>query len=326
MALIRDKLKVIQLKGESASVAQEAVTAVTHGANILMIDTGVLADFEAACRALEAIGLRQQVKLAFAKGVRLQDIPTMKGRGIDILDIGSEIVDAPLLDMKLDVSRCRRATESAGEDRTADLRSRSSRGEPHLVAARAAKVLGLPAEQVLVVMRDDHICLDILAKTVDMRQLIGQQAGLLDGLRGIEGLTVREDAYVDSAGIMGLISCEPLQSSEIVARTVAMSGEIERTVLRRARVYATGFEVRKGMIEDTNSPYLLALIESRATGPSSAEFWKTTFHAIAHGRRDAAERGFGLVITTGGVGAEDKDFSVEAVIRLDPKAATPWIV
>jgi nicotinate-nucleotide pyrophosphorylase (carboxylating) len=28
----------------------------------------------------------------------------MKGLGIDILDIGSEIVDAPLLDMKLDVS------------------------------------------------------------------------------------------------------------------------------------------------------------------------------------------------------------------------------
>ena len=81
------------------------------------------------------------------------------------------------------------------------------------VAARAAKVLGLPAEQVLVVdVRDDHICLDILAKTVDMRQLIGKQGGLLDELRGIEGLKVREDAYVDSAGIMGLISCEPLQS------------------------------------------------------------------------------------------------------------------
>jgi len=103
VASVRDKLKVIQLKGESASVAQEAVTAVTHGAEILMIDTGLLADFEAARRALEAIGLRQQVKLAFAKGVRLQDIPAMKRHGIDILDIGSEIVDAPLLDMKLDV-------------------------------------------------------------------------------------------------------------------------------------------------------------------------------------------------------------------------------
>jgi nicotinate-nucleotide pyrophosphorylase (carboxylating) len=104
VASVGDKLKVIQLKGEFASVAQEAIMAVTHGADILMVDTGGLADFEAARRALEAIGLRQQVKLAFAKGVRLRDIPAMKGRGIDILDIGSEIVDAPLLDMKLDVS------------------------------------------------------------------------------------------------------------------------------------------------------------------------------------------------------------------------------
>ena len=104
MAPVRDKLKVIQLKGEFASVAQEAITAVTHGADILMIDTGVLADFAAARRALEAMGLRQQVKLAFARGVRLEHIPAMKGLGIDILDIGAEIVDAPLLDMKLDVS------------------------------------------------------------------------------------------------------------------------------------------------------------------------------------------------------------------------------
>jgi len=104
VASVRGKLKVIQLKGEFSSVAQEAITAVTHGADILMIDTGVLADFAAARRALEAMGLRQQVKLAFARGVRLENIPAMKGLGIDILDIGAEIVDAPLLDMKLDVS------------------------------------------------------------------------------------------------------------------------------------------------------------------------------------------------------------------------------
>jgi len=59
------------------------------------------------------------------------------------------------------------------------------------VAARVAKVLQLPAEQVLVVdVREDHICLDILAKTVDMRQLIGKQGNLLDELRGIDGLKV----------------------------------------------------------------------------------------------------------------------------------------
>ena len=195
------------------------------------------------------------------------------------------------------------------------------------VAASAAKVLELPAEQVLVVdVRDDHICLDILAKTVDMRQLIGKQGSLLEELRGIAGLKVREDAYVDSAGIMGLICCELLDSGEIVARTAAMSDEIERTVLRRARVYATGFEVKQGMIEDTNSPYLLGLLESQGYKAEFGGILEDDIHAISYALRDAAERGFGLVITTGGVGAEDKDFSVEAVTRIDPEAATPWIV
>jgi molybdenum cofactor synthesis domain-containing protein len=195
------------------------------------------------------------------------------------------------------------------------------------VAAKAAAVLQLPAEQVLVVdVRDDHICLDILAKTVDMRQLIGKQSSLLSELRGIEGLKVREDAYVDSAGIMGLISCEPLQSGEIVARTEAMSNEIESKVLRRARVYATGFEVKRGMIEDTNSPFLVRLLELQGYRAEFGGILEDDVHAIADALRDAAERGFGLVITTGGVGAEDKDFSVEAVTRLDPQAATPWIV
>ena len=195
------------------------------------------------------------------------------------------------------------------------------------VAASAAKVLELPVEQVLVVdVRDDHICLDILAKTVDMRQLIGKQGVLLEELRGIAGLKVREDAYVDSAGIMGLISCEPLESGEIVARTAAMSDEIERTVLGRARVYATGFEVKQGMIEDTNSPYLLELLETQGYKAEFGGILEDDIHAISYALRDAAERGFGLVITTGGVGAEDKDFSVEAVTRIDPEAATPWIV
>lgn len=41
---------------------------------------------------------------------------------------------------------------------------------------------------------------------------------------------------------------------------------------------------------------------------------------------DAVSRAFGLIITTGGVGAEDKDVSVESLLRIDPQAATPYIV
>ena len=99
-----NKLKCIQIKGRTAPVADEAIVAARCGADILMIDTGELADVAAAGAALAAAGLRDKVRLAFAKGIRLEDIPALRGQGIDILDIGASIVDAPLLDMKLDVS------------------------------------------------------------------------------------------------------------------------------------------------------------------------------------------------------------------------------
>ncbi|MDH7526363.1 MAG: molybdopterin-binding protein, partial [Peptococcaceae bacterium] len=40
----------------------------------------------------------------------------------------------------------------------------------------------------------------------------------------------------------------------------------------------------------------------------------------------AVDEGYGLIISTGGVGAEDKDHTIEGILRLDPAAATPWIV
>lgn len=103
VASIPDTLKVIQLKGEYGDIAKEAVTAVYGGAGILMIDTGNLDDFEKVQDALIRAGLRPKVKLAFAQGIKVEDIPSLRGRGIEILDIGMSIIDAPLLDMKMDV-------------------------------------------------------------------------------------------------------------------------------------------------------------------------------------------------------------------------------
>jgi len=195
------------------------------------------------------------------------------------------------------------------------------------VAQTAAAVLGLPPTQVLVVdVREDHICLDILVKTLDMRQIIGKEAALLDALRTVEGLVVAEDAYIDSAGILGLIGCGEDEGAVIAARVESLGSEIERSVLKRALVYATGFEVLNGMIEDTNSPYLMAALLEQGYRAEFGGALEDDASVIAHKLRDAAERGFGLVITTGGVGAEDKDFSVEALLRVDREAATPWIV
>jgi molybdenum cofactor synthesis domain-containing protein len=195
------------------------------------------------------------------------------------------------------------------------------------VAATVAAVLGLPSDKVLVVdVREDHICLDLLVKTVDMGQVAGKEKALLDALRAIDGLGVSDEAYVDSAGIMGLISGDEAEAADVVARTEAMVSGIEQAVLRRAMVFATGFEVANKMIEDTNSPYLLDLLADQGYQAEFGGILADDVSLIARKLGDAVDQGYGLIITTGGVGAEDKDFSVEALTRVDSAAATPWIV
>lgn len=195
------------------------------------------------------------------------------------------------------------------------------------IAEVAAGVLGLPAAEVLVVdVRYDHICLDILAKSVDMHQIVGKEQALLAALATVEGLELTSESYVDSAGIMGLIGYEEAEAQLISRQVETMADEISQAVLRRALVYATGFEVMNGMIEDTNSPYLIQLLTEQGYKAEFGGILEDEAGVITRKLLDAAERGYGLVLTTGGVGAEDKDFSVEALLKIDSEAATPWIV
>jgi nicotinate-nucleotide pyrophosphorylase (carboxylating) len=99
----RPELKVLQLKGETGDIAAEAVLAAECGAGIIMVDTGNVEDLRGVSAALKKNGWRSKVQLAFAKGISLQDIANLQDEDIDILDIGMQIIDAPLLDMKLDV-------------------------------------------------------------------------------------------------------------------------------------------------------------------------------------------------------------------------------
>jgi len=102
---LQDKLKVVQLKGEYGRIDAEALLAAQNGADIIMVDTGSLEDVSSVNEILTNAGLRKRIQLAFAKGIRLEAIPSLKGRGIDILDIGVAIVDAPLLDMRLELEK-----------------------------------------------------------------------------------------------------------------------------------------------------------------------------------------------------------------------------
>lgn len=100
---ITEHEKVIQIKGQFDDVAREAVEATEAGAHIVFIDTGEIDDIRRVSAALSKAGLRERVVVAYSGNVQLADIAALRTMDVDRVDIGRAIVDAPLLDMKLDV-------------------------------------------------------------------------------------------------------------------------------------------------------------------------------------------------------------------------------
>jgi len=99
------KARVIQLRGEFATIAEEAHEAISFGASVLMVDTGSWQDLEDVLGVLREKKALHHVPLAFAGGIRLRDIPLLVEKEVDILDIGAAILDAPWLDLSYDVTR-----------------------------------------------------------------------------------------------------------------------------------------------------------------------------------------------------------------------------
>ncbi len=102
-SVFNDRALVVQLKGETGTIREETLEAVEGGAHVIMVDTGRFADVEAAIYTLQQLGVRAEKEVAFAEGLRMKDIPRCAQLGIDLLCIGKEIVDAPLMDMRLDI-------------------------------------------------------------------------------------------------------------------------------------------------------------------------------------------------------------------------------
>lgn len=100
---ITDHEKVIQIKGTYDDIVDEAIEAAEVGAHIIFIDTGEIDDIDRVSSALSKAHLREQVVLAYSGNVQLSDIPALREKDVDRIDIGRAIVDAPLLDMKIDV-------------------------------------------------------------------------------------------------------------------------------------------------------------------------------------------------------------------------------
>jgi len=94
---------IVQLKSERKRLLQEATLAARLGAHIIMIDTGKQGDIKRVDLVLRKRGLRKGVKIAFGGNIQIEDLKNLKKMPVEIVDIGKAIVDAPLLDMKMDI-------------------------------------------------------------------------------------------------------------------------------------------------------------------------------------------------------------------------------
>ncbi len=195
------------------------------------------------------------------------------------------------------------------------------------IAAAVAIVLGMERSHVLVVdYREGTLTLDIIKKHVDAHDIVGRKAELLHRLAGLPGVEIPETAAVRSHGMLGWIALDGHEVRQCLERSEAAAKEIVQRISRRVIVFSTGTEVAHGLIEDTNRPVIEQRLAEKGYEVTQGKTLEDDETFIAARLRQAIEgHGYGLVITTGGVGAEDKDHTVEAILRLDPDAATPYL-
>lgn len=195
------------------------------------------------------------------------------------------------------------------------------------LAQTVARILKLEVSKVLVVdVRPQHITLDILETEIPQENILGKEKEILSELSKLEGVHITDNTYIHSNGILGIICLETENAKEMMETITTMTDEMKEKISKRAIVFPTGFEVKENLIEDTNTPYLKTLLEEEGFKVTVGQIIDDTIENMEWNLSEAISRAYGLVITTGGVGAEDKDKTVEGVLKIDPEAATPYIV
>lgn len=195
------------------------------------------------------------------------------------------------------------------------------------IADVVAEVLGLNRNDVLVTdVRGEHLVLDILQKGLDPSKLVGREKELLAAVSALPGVSLQKDARTESRGLLSWVSADPAIAKEELEGASSMASALNERLGRLVTVFATGTEINNGQVKDTNSPAIRDRLESNGYSVSLGGTLRDDEHFIAGRIRERAEEGFSLIITTGGVGAEVKDKTIEALLLLDPEAATPTIV
>jgi molybdenum cofactor synthesis domain-containing protein len=195
------------------------------------------------------------------------------------------------------------------------------------IADVVAETLGLSRSDVLVTdVRGEHLVLDILKKGLDASKIVGREKDLLAAVSALPGVSLRPDARTESRGLLSWVAADPAIAQEGLDGAAGMADDLQERLGRLVTIFATGTEINNGQVKDTNSPAIRERLESNGYVVSLGGTLRDDEHFIAGRIRERAEEGFSLIVTTGGVGAEVKDKTIEALLLLDPDAATPTIV
>jgi molybdenum cofactor synthesis domain-containing protein len=194
------------------------------------------------------------------------------------------------------------------------------------IAKAIAGVLGLEGTDVMVTdVRSETLTIDILKRGVDAHNIIGKKSELLEKLSELPGVGIKENTSISSEGMLGWIVLDYNETRSALERSEQMAKEIRQRIAKRVMVFSTGMEVYNRQIQDTNSPLIKKRLEIEGYSVTVGPTLKDDELLIAGNLRQAIDNGYGLIITTGGVGAEDKDHTIEAVLALDPEAAAPYV-
>ena len=194
------------------------------------------------------------------------------------------------------------------------------------IAAIVADTLGMERSVILVTdVQGDTLTLDILKEDIDTYNILARKDELLHRLSELQGVGVTKKTSISSRGMLGWLALDYGKTRAALKRSEKIAEEIRQRLSKRAIVFSTGFEVANGQIKDTNATAIQQSLEEAGYSVTLGPILRDDELLITASLRQAVEDGYGLIITTGGVGAEAKDHTVEAVLTLDPEAATPYI-
>jgi len=192
-----------------------------------------------------------------------------------------------------------------------------------VLAGAAANALGLDPGRVFVTdVRDGHVVFDVIQPHVELEAVLGQQQILLSAFADVPGVTVDPGATTHSDGVLGVIGVPAPQAPAVLELLGRVHDGVQSWTARRVAVVATGAEVASREVLDTNTAAVAGLFRAAGFEVSSGGTVLDDENAILGRVLRLIEQGFGVVVTTGGVGAEDKDRTVEALQRGIPDLAT----